>query len=108
MTSDNDLAARDMDPEEFRREAHRVVDWLADYVSHAERYPVLAQVQPGDIRRQLPANAPADGEPFERIFADFERVIVPGLTHWNHPGFFAYFAIPPAGRGFSPRCSRQG
>jgi aromatic-L-amino-acid/L-tryptophan decarboxylase len=99
MTSDNDLAARDMDPEEFRREAHRVVDWLADYVSHAERYPVLAQVQPGDIRRQLPANAPADGEPFERIFADFERVIVPGLTHWNHPGFFAYFAITASGPG---------
>jgi aromatic-L-amino-acid/L-tryptophan decarboxylase len=99
MTSDNDLASRDMDPEEFRREAHRVVDWLADYLGHAERYPVLALVQPGDIRRQLPPSAPADGEPFERIFADFERVIVPGLTHWNHPGFFAYFAITASGPG---------
>lgn len=89
----------DMDPEAFRREAHRVVDWIADYLAHPERYPVLARVKPGDVRAQLPAQAPEQGEPFDRIFEDFERIIVPGLTHWNHPGFFAYFAITASGPG---------
>ena len=82
-----------MDREEFRRHGHAVVDWVADYLDAPERYPVLSRVAPGDVRRALPDEAPEHGEPFERIFADFERVIVPGLTHWNHPGFFAYFAI---------------
>src|SRR6188474_2591244 len=82
----------DMDPEAFRREAHRVVDWLADYLAHPDTYPVLSRVQPGDVRDALPTRAPESGEPFDLIFADFEHIIVPGLTHWNHPGFFAYFA----------------
>jgi aromatic-L-amino-acid decarboxylase len=89
----------DMDPEEFRREAHRLADWIADYLTDPGRYPVLARVQPGDVRAALPRTAPASGEPFDRIFADFERVIVPGLTHWNHPGFFAYFAITGSAPG---------
>lgn len=88
-----------MDPEAFRREAHRLADWIADYLAGSSRYPVLAQVAPGDIRRQLPADAPLTGESFERIFEDFERVILPGVTHWNHPGFFAYFAITGSGPG---------
>jgi aromatic-L-amino-acid decarboxylase len=88
-----------MSPGEFRREAHRLVDWLADYFEHPERYPVLARVAPGDIRSALPPHPPAQGEPFDAIFADFEQVIVPGLTHWNHPGFFAYFAITASGPG---------
>jgi aromatic-L-amino-acid decarboxylase len=91
--------AGDMDPEAFRREAHRVVDWIADYLARPERYPVLARVEPGDVRGSLPAHAPEQGETFDRIFADFERVIVPGLTHWNHPGFFAYFATTASGPG---------
>jgi aromatic-L-amino-acid decarboxylase len=89
----------DMDPESFRREAHRAADWIADYFAHPERYPVLSQVRPGDIGRALPAAAPEEGEAFDVIFADFERVIVPGITHWNHPGFFAYFAITGSGPG---------
>ena len=89
----------DMDPESFRREGHRVVDWIADYFAHPERYPVLSQVKPGDVRRALPTDAPEEGEPFEAILADFERVIVPGITHWNHPGFFAYFAITGSAPG---------
>jgi len=82
-----------MDPAEFRRHGHALVEWIADYLAGSERYPVLSRVAPGDVRRALPAAAPERGEPFDAIFADFERVIVPALTHWNHPGFFGYFAI---------------
>ena len=89
----------DMDPEAFRREAHRVADWIADYLSAPERFPVLSPVNPGDIRGALPPSAPEAGEPFADIFSDFERIIVPGITHWNHPGFFAYFAITGSGPG---------
>ena len=88
-----------MDPEAFRRHAHELVDWMADYLAGVERYPVRAQVEPGAIAGQLPAAPPAAGEPLERIFADFERILLPGMTHWQHPGFFAYFpanASPPS------------
>ena len=89
----------DMDPEAFRREAHRLADWIADYLVNPSQYPVLSRISPGDIIGRLPPEAPEQGEPFERIFDDFERLIVPGLTHWNHPGFFAYFAITASGPG---------
>ncbi len=88
-----------MSPEEFRRHAHRLVDWVAAYLAHADRYPVLSRVQPGELRAALPADAPERGESFDAIFADFERLIVPALTHWNHPGFFAYFAITASAPG---------
>jgi aromatic-L-amino-acid decarboxylase len=81
-----------MNSAEFRRQAHGVVDWIADYLDTIEPRAPVPDVRPGDIRRQLPAEAPEQGEPFERIFADFERIIVPGLAHWQHPGWFAYFA----------------
>ncbi len=89
----------DMDPEAFRREAHRVADWIADYLAGSERYPVLAQVRPGEIAAALPSHAPDRGESFDAIFADFERVLIPGITHWNHPGFFAYFSITGSAPG---------
>jgi aromatic-L-amino-acid decarboxylase len=88
-----------MTPDDFRRHGHALVDWIADYLAHPERYPVLSPVAPGSIRAALPADAPEEGESFDAIMADVERVLVPGLTHWNHPRFFAYFAItasPPA------------
>jgi aromatic-L-amino-acid/L-tryptophan decarboxylase len=88
-----------MDPEAFRREAHRIADWIADYLGDAGRYPVLAQVRPGAIRDALPSDPPASSEPFDAIFHDFERILLPGITHWNHPGFFAYFAISGSGPG---------
>ena len=81
----------DMPPGEFREDGHRLVDWLAEYFQWSLENPVLSRVRPGAIRDRLPAAAPEAGEPFERILADFERVLVPGLTQWNHPGYFAYF-----------------
>ena len=89
----------DMDPEVFRREGHRIVDWLADYFAAPERFPVLSRAEPGDLVRALPSHAPEAGEPFDAIFRDFETRIVPGITHWNHPGFFAYFSITGSGPG---------
>jgi aromatic-L-amino-acid/L-tryptophan decarboxylase len=81
-----------MDPEEFRKHGKEVVDWIADYLKNAEKYPVFSRVKPGEIRNQLPATPPATSEKMELILADFHRIILPGITHWNHPGFFAYFA----------------
>src|SRR5947207_14991581 len=88
-----------MDADEFRAHGHRLIDWIADFVEHIEEFPVLARVKPGDIRRQLPQSAPSKPEDFDKIFSDFERIILPGATHWNHPGFFAYFAISSSGPG---------
>jgi aromatic-L-amino-acid decarboxylase len=88
-----------MDPAEFRRHGHALVDWIAEYLAGSERYPVLPRVSPGDVRAALPADAPERGESFDAIFADFERVLVPALTHWNHPGFFAYFATSGSAPG---------
>ena len=88
-----------MDIKEFREHAHSFVDWMADYLENVERYPVRAQVQPGEIAAKLPASPPQEGEPMAQIFADFERDIMPGITHWQHPNFFAYFtanASPPS------------
>jgi aromatic-L-amino-acid decarboxylase len=95
--ADNGLG--DMDPEEFRRHAHAVVDWMADYFRDVEKYPVLAQVQPGETAAKLPAEPPELPEPMEEILRDFDTTIVPGITHWNHPGFFAYFAISGSAPG---------
>jgi len=80
-----------LEPEVFRRQAHQLVDWMADYVANVGKLPVQPSAEPGAIRAQLPAYPPTQGESFERIIGDFERIIVPGLTHWRHPGFFAYF-----------------
>jgi aromatic-L-amino-acid/L-tryptophan decarboxylase len=88
-----------MDPEEFRRHAHRLADWIADYLAHPSKYPVLAQIKPGTIASALPADAPTEGEAFESVLADFEKILLPGITHWNHPGFFAYFAITGSAPG---------
>ena len=74
----------------------RVAAWIDAYLSDARAYPVLSQVQPGEIASQLPAHAPEHPEPFEQLMADFERVILPGITHWNSPRFFAYFATSAA------------
>jgi aromatic-L-amino-acid decarboxylase len=80
-----------MTPEEFRRHAHELVDWMADYLDQVGDLPITPSTAPGDIRRQLPPSPPSEGEPFSTLFHDFRELIVPGMTHWNHPGWFAYF-----------------
>jgi aromatic-L-amino-acid decarboxylase len=80
-----------MTPEEFRRCGRSVVDWIADYYERIESFPVLAQVGPGEIRASLPPQPPLQGEPFDAILRDVERLILPGVTHWQSPNFFAYF-----------------
>jgi len=88
-----------VDPSEFRRHGHALVEWIADYLAGVERYAVLPRVAPGDVRDALPPSAPEEGDSFDEIFSDFERVLVPALTHWNHPGFFAYFPITASASG---------
>lgn len=80
-----------MERNEFRQQAHAMVDWIADYYEHITEYPVKSQVKPGEILQQLPLSPPSKGEPFQAIFADFQKIIMPGITHWQHPAFFAYF-----------------
>lgn len=92
-------ATGDMNPEDFRRYGHEVVDWIANYLADVGDYPVLAQTAPGDIRRELPAQAPERPEAMEAILADVDRVLMPGITHWNSPGFMAYFGITGSGPG---------
>ncbi len=87
-----------MDPE-FRAHAHEIVDWIADYLDGIEHLPVASQVAPGQIFRQIPESPPLSGEPFDTLMSDFKSVILPGMTHWQHPSFFAYFpanSSPPS------------
>ena len=80
-----------MTPEGFRKQGYALVDWITDYLEGIERHPVGSPVEPGWVRRQLPASPPTEPEPFDAVLADLDRVIVPGLTQWQHPSFFAYF-----------------
>src|SRR5262249_46684136 len=80
-----------MTPEEFRAAGHRIVDWIADYRARAASLPVMARIEPGDVKRQLPASPPGEAEAFEAIIADLDRIVVPALSHWQHPRFFGYF-----------------
>ena len=88
-----------MDTNEFRKTAHELVDWMADYLEQIEEYPVKSQVSPGSIYEQIPKEAPEKGEEMNEILADFQSIIMPGITHWQHPSFFAYFpanSSPPS------------
>jgi aromatic-L-amino-acid/L-tryptophan decarboxylase len=80
-----------MTAEEFRRHGKAVVDWIADYYEKVESFPVMSHAKPGEIRASLPKNPPQDGEPFENMMRDVERLILPGITHWQSPNFFAFF-----------------
>ncbi|MFB3814740.1 MAG: aspartate aminotransferase family protein [Terriglobales bacterium] len=78
--------------EDFRRAAHDAVEWIAEYLENSRRYPILPQIKPGELLDALPKSAPEQGEPFAEIMRDFEREVLPAVTHWNHPRFMAYFA----------------
>jgi len=88
-----------MDKKMFREFGYKFVDWAVDYLSGLEKYPVLSRVKPGEIRNKLPAKPPSQGEAMDKIFRDFQEIILPGITHWQHPSWFAYFpanASPPS------------
>lgn len=89
----------DMDPRELRRAGHEVFDWIASYVENVDEHDVLPRIQPGDVTAKLPASPPAQGEPIDDILRDFREILVPGMTHWNHPGFHGYFANTGSGPG---------
>ena len=86
-----------MTPEAFRKHGRAVVDWIADYYENVESFPVLSQVQPGDIRASLPSKPPMEGEAFEGILEDVNKLIIPGITHWQSPNFFAFFPANTSG-----------
>ncbi len=81
----------DMPVEEFRKFGHQLIDWAADYIKDIESYPVLSSVTPDEIKKSLPSSPPQHHENMDEIISDFKKVIIPGITHWNHPGFMAYF-----------------
>jgi aromatic-L-amino-acid/L-tryptophan decarboxylase len=89
----------DMPIEEFRKNGHQLVDWIADYLNDIEKYPPLAQVSPGDILKRIPQIPPQKGEDIENVLHDVDKILMDGLTHWNHPGFMAYFNSTSSGPG---------
>jgi aromatic-L-amino-acid decarboxylase len=80
-----------MEKEMFRQYGYKFVDWVADYFEEIEKYPVLSPIKPGSVLDELPENPPTEGESLETIFEDFKKIIIPGITHWQHPSWFAYF-----------------
>ena len=94
-----DEALGDIPPERFVAYGRELIDWVGEYLADPERYPVLSRVRPGEVAAAIPPSPPAHGEPLAAILADFEQHIVPGITHWNHPGFFGYFAITASAPG---------
>jgi aromatic-L-amino-acid/L-tryptophan decarboxylase len=86
-----------MTPDEFRRHGHTVVDWIADYYTRIESFPVLSRAEPGQVRASLPAEPPSKGEAFPAILADIDKLILPGITHWQSPKFYAYFPSNASG-----------
>jgi aromatic-L-amino-acid decarboxylase len=91
--SPSPVSVGDLPTSELREQGERLLGWISAYLEHPERYPVVSPLAPGDVIRSLPANPPERGESLERILGDFEQRVLPGITHWNHPGFFAYFSI---------------
>ncbi len=89
----------DVPAAQFRAAMHQAADLVADYLEHVGDYPVLPRVKPGEVRAALPASPPEHGEPLPRLLADYRQLIEPNVTHWNHPGFMAYFGITGSGPG---------
>jgi len=98
-TQETHAALGDMPTDEFRKFGHQLIDWVADYLNTVEQKPVLPSIHPGDVIRSLPSLPPQTGEPMQQILADVDRIIMPGMTHWNHPRFHAYFNSSASGPG---------
>ena len=81
----------EMSPEEFKKTGYQFIDWVNNYLSNIGEYPVLPKVKPGDIKSSLPNSPPDKSESFDQIIKDLNELILPGITHWNHPKFMAYF-----------------
>ncbi|UCG74240.1 MAG: aspartate aminotransferase family protein [Chromatiales bacterium] len=97
--NDKDQPSYHMDLEEFRQNAYRTIDWVVDYLANVESYPVLSQAEPNEVRRQLPAEPPEKGEGYDAMLRDMTEIVLPGITHWQSPNFFAFFpanSSPPA------------
>ncbi|CAG9465376.1 unnamed protein product [Pedinophyceae sp. YPF-701] len=97
--ADTGAFAHPMGPEEFRAAAHEVVDWIADYMTTVEERPVRSQVEPGYLMSALPTSCPEQGESWDACMRDLEGLIMPGVTHWQHPSFFAYYPANSSGPG---------
>ena len=89
----------DMPVDDFRKYGHEFIDWIANYIESIEKYPVLSKAEPGEIKNSLPDHPPQDGEDIDSIISDVDRKIMPGITHWNHPNFMAYFNSTSSGPG---------
>ncbi|KAK8668252.1 hypothetical protein V6N13_105713 [Hibiscus sabdariffa] len=96
-----------LDPEEFRRQGHMIIDFLSDYYHDIEKYPVLSQVEPGYLAKRLPTTAPYVAESVEAILQDVQQHIIPGITHWQSPNYFAYFPSSSSVAGFLASDSKQ-
>jgi aromatic-L-amino-acid decarboxylase len=96
---DKQTKLNDMPIEEFRENGYKLVDWIADYLRDIEKYPPLSQVNPGEILKRIPKNPPQNGEDIENVLADVDKILIDGITHWNHPGFMAYFNSTSSGPG---------
>jgi aromatic-L-amino-acid decarboxylase len=97
MNDMSDKKPDHMTPEQFRAAGHAAVDWIASYMEEIESHPVLSQVKPGEIRSRLPADPPNEGERFDAVLKDLTDVVLPGITHWQSPSFFAYFPANASG-----------
>ena len=89
----------DMPADEFKKIGYELIDWIAEYLTDIEKFPVVPNIKPGDIKKNLPPNPPASAESFDKIFSDVDNIILPGITHWNHPNFMAYFNSTSSGPG---------
>ena len=94
-----------MDANEFRQLGHELIDWVADYRERIGDYPVMSRVQPGEVAAKLPAEPPLHAEGLDDIVADLDRIVMPGITHWNHPGFLPTSPATATSRRCSPTSS---
>jgi aromatic-L-amino-acid/L-tryptophan decarboxylase len=86
-------SSHDITPSDFNKSAQQSINWISQYLENMNNFPVLSKSKPGEVKAQLPLHPPENSEDFEKIFSDFENIIIPGITHWNHPRFFAYFSV---------------